>query len=372
MRLGGLIQSRRQDAGLTQADLAEAVGLAAPQTVSDIERGVREVKAWELARIARALRTPLDHLLELEERPSAQVMWRRGSTAAAKQTEERFLDRARRYALLEKWNDLPPAPRLPQRTLSLKESSYPDAARLARDIEKTLDLGSRPAASLAAVLQEGFRVKLFFEPLGDGESAASAKGDFGCAVLMNSSEAPWRRNFSLAHEVFHLVTWESTVDAWGSEDVEVEWLEHVEKLANAFAARLLLPADEIAVQYDDRFGEGEVEYLALIEMAREFEVSTEALVWRLRQLGKLTQEKAEEILADPEFRREDRRTMPDRWGAEPEGPLPRRYWRLAFNAYRRGQMTLARLADILEISVSEAGQLIMADDDAHEAAAPPA
>jgi len=40
-------------------------------------------------------------------------------------------------------------------------------------------------------------------------SAASAIGPFGPAILMNSKEAPWRRNYNFAHELFHLITWES-------------------------------------------------------------------------------------------------------------------------------------------------------------------
>ncbi|MCA1790275.1 MAG: XRE family transcriptional regulator [Thioalkalivibrio sp.] len=326
LRLGRAIKQRRSEIGITQGDLAVAVGFSAPQTVSDIERGEREVKAWELVRIARTLRSKPDDLLGLETTAESRVMWRRGSPAGSTETEEIFLDRARRYALLEKWNQLPPAATLPEFSLDAATASFPDAARLAREVGKTLDLGSRPAASLQSVLQEAFRVKLFFQEMEGDESAAAAKGDFGCAVLMNAEQAPWRRNYNLAHEVFHLVTWESTCEAWGADQDEPHWLEHIEKLANAFASHLLLPADEVSSQYDTRFPEGEIAYPDLVEMAREFEVSTEALVWRLRQLGKITQPRAEKILADPVFRKEDRRTMPQHWAAAPEGPLPARYW----------------------------------------------
>lgn len=370
--LGEAIQARRKVIGLTQGDLAVAVGFSVPQTVSDIERGQREVKAWELVKIARALRTTPDDLLGLERALEGEVLWRRGSSAASKEIEAVFLDRARRYALLEKWNQLPPSSTLPEFELSPYEATFNDAARLAGEVGKTLDLGSRPAASLLLVLQEAFRVKLFFQELGDGESAAAAKGDFGCAVLMNAAQAPWRRNYNLAHEVFHLVTWKSTCDAWGSGEEEPSWLEHVEKLANAFASHLLLPGDEVASQYEARFPDDEIGYADLVEMAREFEVSTEALVWRLRSLGRISQDRAEQILADPSFRREDRRTMPDHWSNAPDGPLPLRYWRLASSAYRRGEVSLGKIARMLEISVSEAGALLMSGEDEPEAAPSPA
>lgn len=359
--------------GLTQAELAAAVGFSVAQIVSDIERGQREVKAWELVKIADALRTTVDRLLGISERePPARLLWRRGSAAGSKDVEEMFLDRARRFALLEKWNGLPSAPELPQQELDPEVTTFADVARMAVNIGRVLDLGSRPAASLASVLQEAFRIKLFFEPLGEDESAASAKGDFGYAVLMNAGQAPWRRNYNLAHELFHLVTWDSTQRLWSEEGDQPRWLEGVEKLANAFASHVLLPAEEVEAQHRERFPDGEIDYSDLVEMAREFEVSTEALVWRLRLMGKLTQEEAEGILNDPEFRRQDRRTMPDYWGSTPEGPLPQRYWRLALNAYHRGELSLGRLAKILEISVSEAGAIVMTQENEPQATPAPA
>lgn len=370
--LGRAIKQRRNEIGITQGDLAVAVGFSAPQTVSDIERGARDVKAWELVKIARSLRTTPDDLLGLDTAPESRVMWRRGSPAGSRETEDVFLDRARRYALLEKWNQLPPAATLPEFELDAANASFSDAARLAGEVGKTLDLGSRPAASLQSVLQEAFGVKLFFQELDGDESAAATKGDFGCAVLMNAAQAPWRRNYNLAHEVFHLVTWKGTCEAWGAEEDEPHWLEHIEKLANAFASYLLLPADEVSSQYDTRFPDGEIRYPDLVEMAREFEVSTEALVWRLRLLGRIPQARAEEILADSLFRKEDRRTMPHHWAPAPEGPLPDRYWRLALSAYRRGEVSLAKVAKMLEISVSQAGALLMSGEDEQETAPSPA
>lgn len=367
------IQARRKAMGLTQGELAAAIGFSAAQIVSDIERGQRDVKAWELVKIADALRTTVDRLLGISERETAvRVLWRRGSAAASRDIEEVFLDRARRFALLEKWNGLPAAPELPQQELDPQVTTFADVAKMAVTVGRVLDLGSRPAAALASVLQEAFRVKLFFEPLGEDESAASVKGDFGYAVLMNAAQAPWRRNYNLAHELFHLATWDSTQRLWSPGHDEPQWLEPVEKLANAFASHLLLPAEEVEAQHQERFPGGDIDYADLVEMAREFEVSTEALVWRFRLMGKLTQDKAEAILNDPEFRREDRRTMPDYWGSTPKGPLPQRFWRLALNAYHRGELSLGRLAKILEISVSEAGAVVMTQQDDWQATAAPA
>lgn len=371
--LGEIVRSLRSERGMTQEELARAASLPAAQTVSDIERGVRDLKAWELVRLSRVLNCSIDRLLGIEPAvDAARVLWRRGSKGRSAEVERRFVDRARRFQLLEDWNSLPPRPPFPQYDFDPASTSFRDAATLATQVGRALDLGSRPAASLSVVLQEVYRVKIFHEPLGEDGSAASSKGPFGCAVLMNADEAPWRQNYNLAHEVFHLATWDATVSAWDEEEDEPGWLEQAERLANAFASHLLLPAEEVEAQFEARLSEGEVSYADLVEMAREFEVSTEALVWRLRLMSRLTQTRAEEILADPEFRRIDRRSMMGRWEAPPEEPLPARYWRLAFNAYHKGEVTLSKLARMLERPISEIGALLMQETDEPETTASPA
>jgi len=46
------VREARKRAGLTQEQLAEAAGFSAHQMVSQIEKGERDVKAWELANLA--------------------------------------------------------------------------------------------------------------------------------------------------------------------------------------------------------------------------------------------------------------------------------------------------------------------------------
>lgn len=375
--IGEAIRRARRALRMTQQQLAEAVELPAPQTVSSIERGEREVKAAELVRLARALHRSVDELLGLETRSDVRVLWRRGTEQASVEREAKLVERARRYALIEKWSNASPADELPEYELNLSDQTwldrfgYAEVGRLAPRLGRVLDLGSRPAASLQAVLEERFGLKLFFEELGEEESAACTRGDFGFAVLMNAREAPWRRNFNLAHELFHLVTWSSFQRAW-PEGQEPATFATVEKLANAFASHLLLPATELESQFNLRFPNGETNDIDLIELAREFGVSTEALLWRLKLLGKLTQKEVEAKLGDAEFRRKDRRTMPDYWDETAEGPLPERYVRLAKAAYAKGEITLARLAQLLETSVGEVAEFDLGKGDGEEAAASPA
>ena len=61
--IGARIEAARKAAGMKQEELALAVGFASRQILSDLERGVRDVKASEAARIARLLHLDLSSLL---------------------------------------------------------------------------------------------------------------------------------------------------------------------------------------------------------------------------------------------------------------------------------------------------------------------
>ncbi|HEY0462625.1 MAG TPA: ImmA/IrrE family metallo-endopeptidase [Polyangiaceae bacterium] len=79
------------------------------------------------------------------------------------------------------------------------------------------------------MLEEQCGVKVFhldFEPRGTAASSHSA--GFGNAVLLNKKNPKWRRNFDLAHELFHLLTWNFVGSSSAGHGV---WSESDEKLA---------------------------------------------------------------------------------------------------------------------------------------------
>lgn len=351
------IRAAREALGYTQQTLAELAGFANLQTISDIERGQREVKAWELVQLSRALHTDIDVLLGLRSAaPVTRVLWRRGSRGKDGRREAQLIERARRYAQLEAWcGEILPST-LPNEEFEPTQATYRSVEELADRYRKILDLGNIPAASLLPTLEEKYGVKIFYEPLTeevDGDSsAACARGDFGAAVLIDSSEAPWRRNFSLAHELFHLITWESVEEAWArdaAESEEPDWFEQLEKFANAFAANLLLPAESLSKHLDARIDSDNrsIRYVDLIDLARKFGVSPRALLYRLAGLRYIQREDVDRVLSDQEFETLDRHIRSTHWGDHPS-TFPERYLRLARQAYEREIIGPSKLAEFLE------------------------
>jgi len=364
--IGERIRLLRKKLGITQRAFAEQVGFSAHQIVSEIERGGRDVKAWELVRIADALHTEVRYLIAGDEPAPAHVLWRDYPEEGAAAIEASFLKSCRQYHGLESLLGITPKHDLPKVELDPETASYGDARVAAKKVADALDLGGRPAASLIAILEGDYSVKIWYKDLGEAGSAASAMGDFGYGILMHREQAPWRRNFSFAHELFHLIT-RATISKESVGDNQA-LIDKVERLANEFAANLLLPADVLDVEIEARVKDGKISYDDLVELARDFDVSTEALLWRMVHFRILTADRVRAVLNDPNFRSIDRSTMPANW--QQPAPLPERFVRLAFLAYKRAKLSRARLAQLLETSLFDLSATLLEygfeDTDAYQ------
>ena len=340
-RLGEKIRARREQIGLSQKALAEQVGLSAHQIVSQIETGQRELKAWELVRFADALHVAFADLVHTSMPPNPQplVLWRNEPVENKPLREAEFLERCRRFAHVETLAGRQPYKQFPAVRRDLAQLAWNEARDLGQDVWRQMGLGDRPAKSLVTALEEQYGIQVWYADLGRDGSAACVKGDFGQAILMNTTEAPWRRNFSFGHELFHLITWDSSNC---SEPV-------VHKLANAFASSLLLPSDVVTPEFERRLTPRGISLADLITLAREFEVSTEALLWRLVNLRLLDHDVVERVLRNDDFRNVDRTSTASSWWSPP--PLPERFVRLAFLAYQKGKLSKAVLADYLGASL---------------------
>ena len=350
--IGERIRSRRLALGMSQSDLAQAARFEHHQQVSQIESGDRSVKALELADIARALFVDFNALLPSGTVPLETLVLWRAKAEAAPQTEANFVRRCEQYYALERLADdvqRAPLPRIDEHPAQM---SWSRAAALADDVRDTLDLGSRPAASMLSVVEDRFHVKVLYEPLKRQGSAASSLGEFGAAMLIDAEEAPWRRNFSCAHELFHLVTWDCVKDSVEQLD-ERDW-DATEKVAEAFAAALLLPADSLLAEFDRLIEDRRVRVSDLLTLAIGFGVSIDAMLWRLVNLNRLDRDAVTRLLSDREVRDQDRQLRRDEWW-RPE-TLPTRYVRLAYQAHMRDRLSLSKLAEYLDTDIASVGE----------------
>lgn len=361
--IGDRLKYARERAGLKQGDVAKRASIG-ESSLSEFECAKREPSVSQLATLATIYNRPVGFFLSVEPLPVEVVRWRKKPADAAP-LEVAFLELCQQYQNLESWCDATIATSLPPVEAPLVPFSRRAAEDLAIRIRHELTLGECPGPGLLCVLEERCGLKVFHRELDPTGTAASTKSPgFGCAVLLNSKHPKWRRNFDLAHELFHLLTW----DFAAAVDNDELWSESDEKLADWFAACLLMPTDAVRQAVASRIRGRKIEVESLFEIARQFDVSVEALIWRIHTVyGGTAKERARtdamiaraRVAADL-FEQRSHDSPPGR---------PARFVSLALKALRAGDLSVGRFAEYVGTTrhrVMALPEAVQGDDDALE------
>jgi Zn-dependent peptidase ImmA (M78 family) len=209
-----------------------------------------------------------------------------------------------------------------------------------------MELGAYPGESLFRILEEVYAVKIFYLHLGNDTSSASYYAEeLGAAIMLNSDSKQWRRNYDLAHELFHLVIWKVR-----NPDADTSSLELEEKFADFFASNLLIPEQALhSAVVSVMSSDNKITYDDLDKIARQFNVSLDALCWRLCYVYKIPSKEIKDII-------DKAKTNSNLLIRESEKPqtFPPRYIALAVNALKHGEISSKQFANYLDISISEA------------------
>lgn len=358
MSIAKRLKYAREVAGLTLQQVDERTGIGI-SSLSDYENDKRAPRVSQLQALADAYHRSVSFFLEKGPIPRETVLWReRPEGAAATEIQGRFLQLCQQYHNLEIWCRQRRSCMLPQPQATSGDFHYSHAAWLARQVRSALELGDRPGQSLLRVLEEVCGVKVFhlsFRPT--GSAACTVSEAYGPAILLNSEAVRWRRNFDLAHELFHILAWPIfRSDPTGDEMVNAQ----EEKLATCFAANLLMPEETVKHAIREKWPHEQIAFSVLSDLydlydiARQFDVSVEALLWRMKFLYNRDEEQTQ---ADIERYRQvaDLLEMDRERDMPPERPL--RFKSLAMKAYSRGEISKGVLAEYLGISRQEAMRL---------------
>lgn len=353
MELARRLKKAREAVGLTIGDAAAKVGFGSYQALSNIEKGEREVKASELVALAKAYFCDLNRLLMAEpaEEPEVHFLWRKAPAPEKKVSVEADVKhRFEQYHLLEQLLGIEQEgnPRLISVTpVNIRTNHQVDS--LAGKISNLLDLGSRPALALQKVMEQTLKTKILYVQLSDfGSAASTVHPVFGAAVVVNSEEAPWRINFTLAHELFHILTW----DTFSATDIEQDeaLFKDLERKAERFASTLLLPEREVRQELNGRIADQKISFSDIVDVAHEFGVSTQALLYRMANMRLIPWQVADDAKSNEELLVLDRRMRRD---VGFEAPESERFILLAARCLRKGLLSRGKFAELMEIDRSD-------------------
>ena len=374
-RIGKRLKEARESLGLSQEEVAAALGLPRP-AISKIESGRRRVSSIELAKLAKLYGRPLSFFLEPEaegpQEPSLAYLLRTSTleiTPADKQALAQAYHRYKEYARLERLvlgsvearEPVPAYGSRPMRARGPVDEGY----RLAEEERRRLGLGEDPIRDLFPLL-EGQGIKVLKHRFAPGSAVAGClffdEPDGPC-IVVNADQPLGRQRFTAAHEYCHYLR----DPELRSHAVEIQepgtGKEPHEQRADAFAAAFLMPEagvtrylEELGLSRGDPLHPEEV-----VLLCRYFGVSYEAMLWRLTNLGWCNEEQRLQLKAfQPTKVARSMGLDPDIF-EQPNGepPLPPRYVYLAIKAYEKGEISLSKLAELVERSVDETKTLLL-------------
>jgi XRE family transcriptional regulator, fatty acid utilization regulator len=347
--IGARIKALREEHRLSQDDLARIFGFKDRQTVSAIETGERRLSAEELLIAIEKLGASLDYFtnpfLLVGE---GKFSWRQSNVGLAQLTAfERMAGRwiaANRRLAPEVGRA---APNLRQALKLTARSTFEDAMAAGERFASDFELGDVPAKSLAELMERRLGILVLMVDAIDRVSAAACRLPDLDAVVINRHEGVGRRHFDLAHELFHILTWDAMPPEHVEEASEIG-KGRVEQLANNFASSLLMPA--AALEPFGAPGDDAVKWLNAT--ADALEVTATALKWRLVALRRLDSARAKAI-PDAALRNSGHADVRD----EPPPLFSKPFMEVIALAIEQGQISARKAAEVLDLSIDDLSDL---------------
>lgn len=342
--MGRRVAFAREKAGLKQEELSRKLGFKDRQTLAALEAGERRVTAEELLKLLQVLGLPFEFFTD-PFRLVGEGSFSFRANGPGEAGLEEFEDMAGRWIAFwreqgKKQGQVGGALRL-QLDLTA-QATYEDAQTAAADVAAQLSLGDIPAESLPKAIEDRLGVLVLYVDMPPGVSGAACQLPGSNTILINRQEPEGRRNFDLAHELFHVLSWHALppkrVDR-GDKNTGYKD-KHIERLADCFASALLMPADKVRQVWNNSQERGVATVDAIRFIAERYRVSGVAVKWRLVALG---------LLSKPDLVDFDDQQLVLE-GGNPPALFSRTFVERAGRAIERGDVSVMRLWKLLGLT----------------------
>jgi len=270
---------------LSKKDFASAIGIDGPKLAKSLA-GKRRFTSLELALAAEVGNTTVDWLLNGESTRELILAHRaaehalEASDLVGRETIEMLVEKLEGLQFLGRPLPVPPLPAKPT------EGGYVKQAQQLADQylhELGSPLGGLTNNELIGLIEESFGVDVVVTELPEACDGLSFSDGGVRAIVLATSEAPFRQRYTLAHELAHLAFGDSQ-----DQVIEERLGSHksrAESRADSFAASFLAPRAEIVERIAGRSAVDAFDDLVL-----HFQMSPIAMSWRLLNEQLISQE----------------------------------------------------------------------------------
>lgn len=279
---GERLKSARLYRGKTITELAEETDIS-KQAISQFEKGKATPSIETLLKIMNVLKFPREYFQQVDEDLTVNTFFRALLTTSKKEqlvqvTRTKTL--AKIYEFLEEYIDFP------EFKILQVNIENDDIEKITLELRKYWGLGLNPINNMVNVMERnGIVVSSFktnenkIDAFTQIHKVHNVERPF--VVVGDDKESAVRRQFSMAHELGHIVLHDSSieVDELSRDDYKI-----MEEEANNFAAAFLLPKESFlrdVMQYPNK-----LEFY--VELKKKWKVSISAMIIRAFNLNVIT------------------------------------------------------------------------------------
>lgn len=348
--IGTQLKKARNLLGFTLKEAADELHTR-PERIADWEKGGTEPSLQELEALANLYGREIDYFLKETSNPPTKIRFRgkpgeslRNLSKDTKIVLGRFEELCRTAVEFEEL--IQKKRRVKLNILSPRLT----AENAAQQTREQYDLVDKPIDNLRELLEES-GVRIFEIPIPNDELSGFSfwHEEYGPCVLVHAKDVKGRRNFTLAHELAHLLyAHGSSICYIPSKFGEVH--ESIEHKANQFAVQLLLPKTGIVQDFKRRVLPRNPSEKELRPISIKWGVSIQALGYRLEDLGLINKGITNKIIESrPFYRRPKTPTWKRRLGKHFVGT--------SVEAYQKNLISIGKLAHAFQIPIRKAMEL---------------
>jgi len=267
------VKSARIQKGVTQAQLAEALGIS-KQAVSQYENGKKNPESKTLIAMAKYFQKPLEYFLRPVSASLDQVEFRKRASLKGKKLDAvkaTILEKLEPYLELEHILALDEPFENPLINFQIREVE--DAENAAKYLLQSWKLGLNPIPNILEMLEDrGIKIiHVELDPKFDGLS--TFVGDRIPIIVLNEKMDTLRLRFTAMHELGHLLL---PID----EESDHKFKEAV---CNRFAGAMLMPGGVLMEELGSK--RQRISWAELIPIKEYYGISLAALMYRCKDLG---------------------------------------------------------------------------------------
>jgi Zn-dependent peptidase ImmA (M78 family) len=164
------------------------------------------------------------------------------------------------------------------------------------EFRKRFDMDSDSVVNRVRLLEDT-KVITLFKPLKAGFAGMAFKQGDAVFMMINSDHPRGKQNFTICHELYHLMIQEDFTFMQCHSEIFDRKKDKNEYLADLFASHLLIPTDGLLERIPDEAlkKRDTISLETVVRTEQYFQCSRTALLYRLKELSLISDEKKEEF-----------------------------------------------------------------------------